>query len=422
MIITINPSKINGIIQAPASKSSMQRACAAALVKRGISHIHNAGKSNDDIAALSILQSCGVQMVNHTDGSITIDSSNFLNTHHQFTVHCGESGLGIRMFTPILCLYTHWVSIEGKGSLLKRPMHFFDEVLPQLGVQIKSQKGYLPIAVKGPLQANDISIDGSQSSQYLTGLLFSFAAIKATNTSIKVNNLTSKPYIDLTLEVMKQFGLSVPFNQQYEAFIFSKQASTNKPISYTVEGDWSGAAFLLVAGAVAGKVSVKGLSMDSTQADKKIMEALTNCGALIQYHGHDILVQENGNHLNAFHFDATDCPDLFPPLAVLAACCEGTSRISGVHRLTHKESNRALTLQDELGKMNIVIQFEGDVMLIIGTKNIKGAVLSSRHDHRIAMACAVAALCADSAVTIEDADAINKSYPGFFKDIKSLAD
>ncbi len=421
MIITIHPSTIYGTIQAPASKSSMQRACAAALVKRGISHIFNVGQSNDDKAALSILKSCGAQIVNNINGSITIDSRGFLTKRHAFTVHCGESGLGIRMFTPILSLYPYWVTIEGKGSLLKRPMHFFDEVLPQLGVQIESQKGYLPIAVQGPMQAKDITIDGSLSSQYLTGLLMAYAALEPMHACIKVNNLNSKPYIDLTLDVMKQFGLSVPVHHKYEEFVFSNQDISNKPISYTIEGDWSGAAFLLVAGAVAGQVSVSGLSMHSTQADKKIMEALTNCGAQIQHHENSIGIHQSKDGLKAFHFDATDCPDLFPPLAVLAACCEGTSRIAGVHRLTHKESNRALTLQDELGKMNIVIQFEGDDMLIQGTKNIKGAIVSSRHDHRIAMACAIAGICAESAVIIEDADAVNKSYPGFFEDIIALA-
>lgn len=420
MTIIINPLKVYGTLHAPASKSSMQRACAAALVKRGISHLSNVGKSNDDLAALSILQSCGALLTHNSDGSITIDSSSFLSVQSAFSVDCGESGLGIRMFTPILSLYAHWITIEGKGSLLKRPMHFFDETLPQLSVQIVSQNGHLPIAVKGPLQAKDITIDGSLSSQYLTGLLFSFAAIEPTHACIKVKHLNSKPYIDLTLDVMKQFGLSVPINHNYEAFVFNGHEASNNPISYTIEGDWSGAAFLLVAGATAGHVSVKGLSMDSTQADKKIMEALTSCGAIIQYDKNDISIQQNSDGLKAFNFNATDCPDLFPPLAVLAACCRGTSRIAGVHRLAHKESNRALTLQDELGKMNIVIQFEGDDMLITGTKYIKGAVVSSRHDHRIAMACAVAGICADNAVTIQNAEAVNKSYPEFFEDIKAL--
>ena len=420
MISIIHPGEISGNIQAPASKSSMQRACAAALVKKGISTLHNPGKSNDDLAALSILKSLGVLVSYADNGSLVIDSSQFLQTNEPVTVHCGESGLGIRMFTPILSLLSHEVHINGSGSLLKRPMHFFDEVLPQLNVSIHSTAGYLPITVQGPLKPQNITIDGSLSSQYLTGLLLAYSAAGAKEVVINVKGLNSKPYVDLTLEVMRQFGLAVPENRNYEQFVFNDPLTTKPSESYTIEGDWSGGAFLLVAGAIAGSVMVKGLSSASTQADKKIMMALADCGAQIRQENNLISVERPKTDLLAFGFDATDCPDLFPPLAALAACCTGTSRISGVHRLTHKESNRALTLQDELGKMNIPIYFEGDEMCITGNQKIKRAQVSSRHDHRIAMACAVAGLRADGPVTISDAEAVNKSYPDFYTDLTRL--
>lgn len=420
MIVITHPGKISGSIHAPASKSSMQRACAAALVKKGISTLYNPGKSNDDLAALSILKSLGAIVSYTKHGSLIIDSSQFQQTREPLTVHCGESGLGIRMFTPILSLLSHQVHITGSGSLLKRPMNFFDEVLPQLNVSIQSKQGYLPITVLGPLKPQNITIDGSLSSQYLTGLLLAYSAAGAKDVAISVKNLNSKPYIDLTLDVMRRFGLVVPENRHYEQFVFTNQVAATPTSSYTIEGDWSGGAFLLVAGAIAGRVIVNGLSAESAQADKKIMKALADCGAQIQQQDDILIVERPKTDLQAFSFDATDCPDLFPPLAALAAYCEGISRITGVHRLTHKESNRALTLQDELGKMNISIFFEGDEMCISGNQNIKGARVKSRHDHRIAMACAVAGLRADGPVSIADAEAVHKSYPHFYEDLSKL--
>lgn len=405
----------------------MQRACAAALVRKGISIIHNPGISNDDKAALGIIKEIGCEW-SMMNGELIIDSSNAF-IHSQFTVHnsqssinCGESGLSIRMFSPIVALCANEIIINGQGSLLTRPMNFFDEVLPQLDVRVESDKGKLPLKVKGPLQPKNIQIDGSLSSQFLTGLLMAYAASNADGVSILVKNLKSKPYVDLTLKVMKDFELNVPINNNYESFIFSKSAISNQQsqIEYTVEGDWSGAAFLLVAGAIAGNIIVKGLDVQSTQADKKIAEALKDCGCIISIRDFEIEISSSFAGLKAFHFDATDCPDLFPPLVALAAYCGGTSVIEGVSRLAHKESNRGLTLQEEFAKMGVEIVLQDDLMLIKGGKGLKGANVHSRHDHRIAMACAVAALKADGETIIEEADAINKSYPDFYAHIKSL--
>jgi 3-phosphoshikimate 1-carboxyvinyltransferase len=185
-----------------------------------------------------------------------------------------------------------------------------------------------------------------------------------------------------------------------------------------VEGDWSGGAFLLVAGAVAGPVTVKGLDVASAQADKAILKALKDCGA--EMVAGDAMIKIGPGVLKAFQFDATDCPDLFPPLVALASYCEGTTVIDGVSRLAHKESNRGLTLQDEFGKMGVQIRLEGDRMHVDGGRGVKGAVVHSRHDHRIAMACAVAALRADGKVTIEEAQAIDKSYPDFYMHLQQL--
>lgn len=418
MQVTIQPSQISGNIYAPASKSSMQRACAAALVRKGDTIIHNPGISNDDKAALGVIQALGATVENLKDGSLKIISDGVKPISD--TVNCGESGLGIRMFAPIVALSEKEITIQGEGSLLNRPMDFFDEVLPQLSVQIRSNNGKLPLKLKGPLQPKNITIDGSLSSQFLTGLVLAYAASDAKNVTITVNNLKSKPYVDLTLTVIEEFNLKEPENKNYEAFYFGSETSNYEPIfnDYTIEGDWSGGAFLLVAGAIAGDIKIEGLDIASTQADKAVLKALMDCGCKILIEEKQIEI--GSGELKAFQFDAIDCPDLFPPLVVLASYCEGTTVIEGVQRLTHKESNRALTLQEEFEKMGIEIELQGNKMLIKGGTGVKGAHVHSRHDHRIAMACAVAALKAEGETVIDDAEAVNKSYPNFYEHIQSL--
>jgi len=415
MQTTIHPSLLKGEINAPASKSSMQRACAAALLNRAETTIYNPGHSNDDKAALGVIQALGAEVTRGTD-VLKIVSKGV--RPGKAAVNCGESGLGIRMFAPIIALSEKPVAVNGEGSLLTRPMDFFDEIFPQLGIRVVSNKGRLPLEIQGPLQPRTITIDGSLSSQFLTGLLFAYAAAGAKGVSIKVNNLKSRPYIDLTLEVLQQFGWKVE-NRNYEEFYFSG-VETPMSRTYTVEGDWSGGAFLLVAGAIAGPVTIKGLDIASTQADKAILQALKDSGAEMTIDDLGRMLHIGPGVLKAFQFDATDCPDLFPPLVALAAYCEGTTIIDGVDRLAHKESNRGLTLQNEFGKMGVVIRLEGDRMYVEGGKGVKGSIVHSHHDHRIAMACAVAGLRAEGDTTIGEAQAINKSYPDFYEHLQQL--
>lgn len=415
MIVKIKPSVLTGSIVAPASKSSMQRACAAALLSEGASEIINPGKSNDDLAALDVIQKLGARVVENGDGSLTIHSLGVDPVNEE--INCGESGLGIRMFTPIAALSNKQITIIGMGSLYTRPMHFFDEIFPKLNIKIQSREGKLPLRIQGPLVPSTIEVDGSLSSQFLTGLLMAYGASVTTPVTIKVNNLKSKPYIDLTLKVMESFGRKVT-HDNYELFHLEPQDKNYEPQIYTVEGDWSGGAFLLVAGAIAGKIEVKGLDMESTQADKEVMRALKDCGCDLSFSKGVIKI--GPSDLKAFYFDATDCPDLFPPLVALAAYCDGVTTIKGVSRLAHKESNRGLTLQEEFGKMGIKIILNDDEMQIEGGGDLFGTTVHSRHDHRIAMACAVAALQADNEVVIEEAEAINKSYPDFYEHLKKL--
>lgn len=418
MNVKINPSILSGTIQVPASKSVMQRACAAALICAGETLLSNPGKSKDDQSAISIIRNLGAE-IEHLGDQLKIKSKGVNPTNSY--IDCGESGLSSRMFTSIAALSNQRLTLSGSGSLLTRPMSFFDNIFPELSVDFSSNGGKLPLSIKGPLKPKNITIHADLSSQFLTGLLIAYSAsVLDSDTTITVINLNSKPYIDLTLSVIESFGLNVPKNDNYERFTFksSFQLPQQKRVKYTIEGDWSSASFLLVAGAISGNLVLKGLDLFSAQADKSILQVLISSGCLISIETEQIEIRKAS--LKPFYFDATDCPDLFPPLVALAAYCDGKSVIKGTDRLIHKESDRSITLQKEFTKMGVPILIQDDLMIIDGGGEIIGANIKSHDDHRIAMACSIAALGATSPSVIEDAMAINKSYPDFFEDLKSL--
>lgn len=405
----VAPSAFTGNIIVPASKSTMQRALALALLHTGKTNILNPGLSNDDKAAIEIIKACGARVLGG-ENKMSIESDGVVNPGSE--IYVGESGLSVRMFAPILALSKNRVTVTGSGSLLQRPMFFFDEVLPLLGVGIKSNYGHLPVIIEGPLVPQDIAIDGSASSQYLTGLLIAFAAAADKNIKIKANNLTSKPYISLTLSMMEHFGYQVLWEDE-DVFEISPGNSSAQEINYQNESDWSGAAFLLVAAAIHGSASFTGLSFNSAQADKAILQVLEETGALVERLD-DILTVNSSRKLKSFEFDATHCPDLFPPLVALACYCNGKSVIRGVKRLSHKESDRGASLLDVFRKMGADIGIEDDLMNITGGALLRAASVHSHKDHRIAMAAAVAALCAAGPVIIDGAEAVNKSFPAFW--------
>ena len=407
----VKPSAVRGTISAPASKSVVQRAIAAALLSDGDSIITNPGTSNDCLAAISIARELGATVI-QSERQLTITGTKGVVNNH---LHCGESGLSIRMFTPIAASFSKGITLTGEGSLTTRPMALLESPLQQLGAFCKTNNGFVPIEVNGPLNGGLATLDGSLGSQILTGLLMA-APLAKSDVTLQVKNLQSKPYIDLTLEVMKAFGVTTE-NRNYEEFII-KANQKYRATTYNVEGDWSGAAFLLVAGAIAGEIRVENITSASKQADKAIVQALLMAGATVKEHSNAIEICHAP--LSAFYFDATDCPDLFPPLVSLAAACKGVSSIKGVGRLEHKESNRAVALQSEFGKMGITIDVDGDIMRITGGP-LNAATIDSHNDHRIAMAAAISALTGNGTVTINGAECVAKSYPEFFEDLKSIS-
>ena len=332
---SVEPSFITGEIKAPPSKSMTQRAIAAALLAEGESLIVNPSYCDDSLAAMSIAVSLGARVEPGPDSMRITGSMELRETK----LNCGESGLAIRLFSPIASLFDAEISVTGAGSLKKRPMTMVEDALKQFGVECHTTGGLLPLTIRGPLRGGECETDGSISSQLLTGLLMSLPVAER-DSVVKVRNLKSKPYISMTLEVLKDFGIEVS-NENFEIFrIPGRQKYI--PRKWEVESDWSGGAFLLVAGAINGRIKVKGLSVNSSQSDKAIIDALQMAGADVRVSGNDIEVSRSA--MKAFEFDATDSPDLFPPLAALAAYCEGVTRIKGTSRLVHKESDRASAL------------------------------------------------------------------------------
>jgi 3-phosphoshikimate 1-carboxyvinyltransferase len=406
----VEPSAVKGQIKAPSSKSMTQRAIAAALLADGQSTIFNPSYCDDSLAAMSIACGLGARL-DPKPGELIIQGARVLKEEK---LNCGESGLAIRMFSPIAALYPAEITMVGSNSLKKRPMGMIEEALNQIGAKCTSSGGFLPLTIQGPIRGGHCEIDGSVSSQLLTGLLMALPLAES-DSEIIVRNLKSRPYIDMTIQLLRSFGIRVDYSG-YELFsIPGKQEYT--PRKYTVESDWSGGAFLLVAGAINGSLHVQGLHNDSKQSDMAILSALEQSGAKMKIREDQIDISKS--ELKAFEFDATESPDLFPPLVALASYCSGISSISGVSRLIYKESDRATALKEEFGKMNIKIEITGDVMKITGGQPT-GARVESHDDHRIAMAVAVAALGASGKVNIRDSQCVAKSYPGFFDDMRHL--
>ncbi len=404
--------RISGSLRAPASKSVAQRALAIASLAKGTTRIFATGSSDDVLSAIRVCKALGAEISNDNDSLIIKGGI----SDNPKILDCGESGLGIRMFSAVAATLSECITLTGSGSLTSRPMDMIEKSLYAVGVECTTSGGLLPIKVKGPLTGGEAKIDGSVSSQVLTGLLIA-APYAKTPLVFHVHDLKSRPYVDITTKMMEDFGVKVE-NDEYKTFTINAPKEYNSR-EYTVEGDWSGAAFLLVAGALGGEVVIENLEVESPQADRAILKALYECGAHI-VEGKDS-VQVKKTQLKAFTMDATHCPDLFPPLVALAAGCHGMSTIKGVSRLRVKESDRALVLTTEFGKLGLDIRTEGDYMYVWG-KTLTGGTIHSHHDHRIAMAGAVASLISEKPVIIEEAQAVSKSYPEFFEDLSSISE
>jgi len=401
----------SGMVAIPGSKSQTQRVVACALLAEGITEIRNPGHCDDVEACLAIASALGAE-VTRSAGNITIKGG---FNPEKSEVNCRESALAMRLFTFIAALQDKPITVNAGGSLLNRPLGISSEILNKLNLSIiySKKKELPPFIVKGPLKSTNLQLDGTLTSQILSGLLVALTQTEGTS-SIKVENLKSRPYIDLTLNVLRKFSAEiVELAENY--FIISK--STLRPCVIDIEGDWSNAAFLLGIAAVSGKINMRNLSMSSCQGDKKFINVLKECGVNIEIYNDTLSVSKGC--LKGFTFDASASPDLFPPLVALAARCSGISEISGVSRLFNKESNRAVVLQKEFAKAGLFITIKNDSMYIHGNE-LKSCEIDSHGDHRIAMSAAQLFAGTGQEVIISGFRSVDKSYPDFWRDLESL--
>ncbi|MBI3134961.1 MAG: 3-phosphoshikimate 1-carboxyvinyltransferase [Bacteroidetes bacterium] len=370
----------------------------------------NTGHSDDVLQMLETAKKLGCT-VNPVAGGVEIIPGQSIRQSH-FNV--GESGLGVRLLIPVLAALGGDFYVEGTGSLTGRPLTEIIHFLNACGVAVTANNDFLPVSLSGKLTGGNYRIDGQASSQHISGLLMALPLCEH-DSELEVFQLSSKPYVDLTLDVLKQTGIhienigytrfKIPGNQKYE------------PVSgiFKIEGDYSGVANWVVAGAVSpNPVILSGLKKDSLQGDRRILEIAEKAGAVVTWNEEELIVKKGKN--SPFTFDATHCPDLFPALVVLAASAKGVSTISGVSRLIHKESNRALTLQTEFARLGLILNLEGDQMKIHGKGFLENGTIHSHGDHRIAMAGAIAATLTKGSITVQGAESVAKSYPEFWAD------
>lgn len=391
-IVKIENSILNGTVTAPPSKSAAHRALICSFL---------AG----DGSVFPIINSKDMQATTGVIDALKRGDS---------TLNCIESGSTLRFMIPVAASLGKNVTFTGEGRLPERPVGEYLEILPKHNVKVESN-GFLPLSISGKLTNGTYEAAGDVSSQYITGLLLALANVDGDSAVILTTKLQSKPYVDMTVKVMADYGVYVK-ETEFGYLIHGNQQF--KKLDYTVEGDWSQAAFFLVAGAIGGDITVNGLDMNSTQGDKEIVNVIRNFGGNITVDDNEIRCF--GGELKGTEIDASDIPDLVPIIAVLAAFAKGKTVIKGAERLRYKESDRIESVVQNLKLLGAQVQETTDGMIINGGKKLNSAKLKGFNDHRIVMAFSVAGLYIDGTVEIDDAESINKSYPSFFEDYNRL--
>lgn len=388
---------------------------AAALLATGRTTLRGIELCRDTRSAIETIEALGAHVEIVDDNTLIIEGGLCPKTD---MLHVGESGLAARLFTPIAALMTNAITIDGSGTLKHRPMAMMVNPLRTLGVEVRDGGGRLPIEVKGPMRGGKVVVDGSMSSQFVTGLLIALPLAKS-DTTVEVHGAVSTPYIDMTLETLERFGVEVMYQEGNYTEFYVEGNQEYHAVDYTIESDWSSAASIMVAAAIAGEVTIKNISTLSRQADTAICRALERAGASLIIEENTITVAHRP--LEAFSFDATQCPDLFPALVALAAAADGVSSLYGIERLRGKESDRAEVLKEEYAKLGIEIELDYDenVMRVVGGMP-HAADVDSHDDHRIAMSLAITALRLDNELNIKNKECVAKSYPSFFEDIDIL--
>ena len=413
--------RLKGEVCAPPSKAHTQRMLISSALSEGNSKVSGPLISEDTEATLRAVKALGANVT--IDGDCwTVEGAQPLKGAQE-PIDCGDSGATLRFTMPVAALAPESsVFVLGK-SLEQRPIAPLLQSLRQIGVEAYHQRldGKASIVVEGGgIAGGKTSMRGDVSSQFISGLMFACPMAKADTEITLATPLESKEYVKMTQSVLAQHGITINISKDFD-YLHIPSNQTYKPCSHRVPGDFSSAAFLLAAAAITpSDVHVKNLDYEAVQGDKAILDVLKRMGVNGRLCLGMIEVTGNGGLLEAVDVDARDIPDLVPVCAVLACYAKGTSKIHDAHRLRYKESDRLLSLYLELTKMGAQIAIEEGSLTVNGPCALHGAVVNSHNDHRIAMACAVAALGASGETQIRDAECVRKSYPRFFSDLRLL--
>ncbi|MBU3182243.1 3-phosphoshikimate 1-carboxyvinyltransferase [Clostridium psychrophilum] len=417
--VIIRPGPLNGKVKIPPSKSLSHRAVIAAGLSNGECCIDNISMSEDIIATCDIMEKLGVN-IKQLPNSLNVCGKGKLRLAHDKTVsnelQCNESGSTLRFLIPISMLTGEKIIFNGKSKLVQRTLKPYYDIFDKQNIKYTTSNGNLPLIVEGSLKPGIFEIRGDVSSQFITGLIYSLPLLDGDSTVKISTKMESIGYIDLTLDVLSKFGVKIQ-NNNYREFKIKGNQHYNKR-NYRVEGDFSQAAFYLAAGVLGGEVECMDLNMESLQGDRVIVDIIKEMGGSITIK--DGILKASKSDLKGTIIDASQCPDLVPIVAVLAALSEGTTEIINAGRVRIKESDRLKAMATELNKIGAEVIEREDSLLIHGKPCFNGGVVSSWNDHRIAMAMAIASIRCTQKLIIEDSGAVKKSYPSFYEDFKSL--
>lgn len=412
MIVEINHVKNipeHLTFEAPPSKSYTHRAIITSALSSGICNIYNWLVCDDTLATIDCCKNLGINIfegnvlkIFGSKGELYVKNSK---------LNCRNSGTTLRFIMGLAALAKERVIITGYKSLMYRPIKDLELALKSLGADVISRNGYPPVKVKGRINGGEIWIKGDVSSQYISSLLLIAPYLKNGLTLNIIGELVSKPYVDITLDVMKSFGIEV-YNDSYKKFVIDEGCYISR--DYKIEGDFSSSSYLLsISPLLNVNVTVKNLNEKSKQADRRILDILKEMGCKIHIKRDEITIYPD--KLEAIDVDLKDSPDLLPTVVSLACKARGVTVIRNVRHARYKESDRIRTCKIEFEKFGVKIEESNDCLKIYGTGETKGNIFYCHNDHRIAMSIAILALASKGKSIIYQAECVNKSFPDFYK-------
>lgn len=418
--VRILPTNLVGEVNIPSSKSMGHREIICAGLAQGVSIVDNISMSKDIEATCRCLKALGVkieQVPSRYEGrtALKITGSGELKACSS-SVDCGESGSTLRFFIPLMALLGSEMKLIGHGKLVSRPLQAYYDIFDEQKLYYTTENGQLPLTVNGRLRPGKYTLPGDVSSQFVSGLLFALPLLEGDSELVITSPLESSSYVDLTLSCLKKYGILIE-NHQHQVYKI-KGGQKYLAQNSIVEGDWSQAAFWLAGGCLGGKLTLKGMDLDSLQGDKAVLDIMQKMNCRLQTAAE---LKAEASEPQAVVIDASNCPDIIPVLTVLAAVSEGTTRIINAARLRIKECDRLAAMTQELNKIGADITELEDGLIINGRSWLKGdAQVDAWNDHRVAMSLAIAAVKCKAPIILTGAESVQKSYPDFWQDYQQL--